>query len=230
MKNIFYFIAILILGSSQTALAQWEGQKFMSGSASIMFNNNNPDLQKSSNNYGYSFNVGLGKFKTSTRASGWNLNTSLSGSKQNFTTNNNGIPTNNEKNGINGFGVGVGRFWQFYKHFNEKVGIFVGPDVSVRYNNSSQYSNAGDGVSLIKTKTNVVSLSAGLSAGLYYKLSEKWWITGNIAVSNFVNTNYSIVKSGPDNRDYDISQKAFNYEFSPSFQFPSVGFGVRYFL
>jgi hypothetical protein len=230
MKNIYYFIVMLILGISEMAEAQLEGQKFISGSASLMFNNNNPDLQKSSNNYGYSFNVGLGRFKTSTRASGWNLNTSLSGSKQNFTTYNNGVPTNNEKNGINGFGVGVGRFWQFYKHFNDKVGIFVGPDVSVRYNNSSQYSNSGDGVSLVKSKTDAVSLSAGLSAGLYYKLSEKWWITGNIAISNFVNTNYSISKSGPDNRDYDITQKTFNYEFSPSFQFPSVGFGVRYFL
>lgn len=230
MKNIFYFIVMLILGVSEMAEAQWEGQKFISGSASLMFNNTNPDLQKPSNNYGYDFSVGLGKFETSTRASGWNLNTSLSGSKQNLTTYNNGIPTNNEKNGINGFGVGVGRFWQFYKHFNDKVGIFVGPDINVRYNNSSQYSNSGDGVSLVKSRTNVISLSAGLSAGLYYKLSEKWWITGNIAVSNFVNTNYSILKSGPENRDYDISQKTFNYEFTPSFSFPSVGFGLRYFL
>ncbi|MEO6684811.1 MAG: outer membrane beta-barrel protein [Dyadobacter sp.] len=230
MKNIFYFIAILILGFSQTALAQWEGQKFMSGSASIMFNNNNPDLQKSSNNYGYNFSVGLGKFKTSTRASGWNLNTSLSGSKQNLTTYINGIPINREKNGINGFGIGAGRFWQFYKHFNDKTGIFAGPNISGRYDNSVTYATTNDATALVKNKTNAITLSAGLNAGLYYKLSPKWWVTADIAFSDFANISYSITKTGVEIDEYTTRQKNLNYNFSPSFRFPSVGFGLRYFL
>lgn len=221
---------MLILGSSQMVFAQWEGQKFISGTASIMFSNNNSDSQKSTNNYGYNFSVGLGKFKTSTRASGWNLNTSLAGSKQNFSTNMNGIPTNVEKNGIKGFGIAAGRFWQFYKHFNDKVGIYAGPDITARYDNSKEFSYSNNGIALVETKKDAVTLSAGLSAGLYYKLSQKWWITGNIALSDFVSTGYTQYNTKAENENQTARIKAFNYQFSPSFRFPVVGFGVRYFL
>lgn len=230
MKNIYYFIAMLILGSSEMVMAQWEGQKFISGTASVVFSNNNPDLLRSSNNYGYNFNVGLGKFKTSTKASGWNINTSLSGSKQNFTTYNNGVIKEDDKNGIKGFGIGAGHFWQFYKHFNDKVGIYAGPEINARYDNSKNYSTTNDNSTLVKNTTTAVTLSAGMSAGLYYKLSEKWWITSNIALSNFVNTSYANTKSGAINDNSSTNQKTFNYEFTPSFRFPSVGFGLRYFM
>ncbi len=230
MKNIHYLIALLILGSSQMVFAQLEGQKFISGTASVNFNNTDPDLQESSNNYGYNFNIGLGNFKTNTRASGWNLSTSLAGSKQNFLTNVNGNPINREKNGINGFGVGVGHFWQFYKHFNEKVGIYAGPEINARYDNSKTYQTSRDGSALEENKINTLLLSAGLSAGLYYKLSQKWWITGNIALSDFVGVDYSYLKSGVESSDNTSRQKTFNYQFSPSFRFPVVGFGVRRFL
>ena len=230
MKNIYYIIALLILSSSQTVLAQLEGQKFISGTASVNFSNTDPDLEKSSNNYGYNFDIGLGKFKTSTRASGWNLSTSLSGSKQNLTTYTNGNPTTREKNGINGFGVGVGRFWQFYKHFNEKVGIFAGPDINVRYNNSKTYETTSNGSALVENQINALTISAGLSVGLYYKLSQNWWITGSIALSDFASVNYTDLKSGVETDNYTTRQKTYNYQFSPSFRFPVVGFGVRYFL
>ena len=230
MKNIYYITALLILSASPIVLAQLDGQKFISGTASVNFSNTDSDLQKSSNAYGYNFNVGLGKFKTNTRASGWNLSTSLSGSKQNLTTYTNGNPINKDKNGINGFGLGVGHFWQFYKHFNEKVGIYAGPDINARYNNSKTYEITSDGSALVTNKINSVTLSAGLSAGLYYRLSQKWWITGSIALSDFANINHTNLKSNSEIGEYTAEQKTFNYQFSPSFRFPVVGFGVRCFL
>lgn len=230
MKNIYYFIVTLVLGFSQTTFAQWEGQKFIYGSASLDFINSNPDLQKSTNSYGYNFDLGIGKFKTSTRAVGWTLSTSLSGGKQNLTSYINGIPVNRDKNGIIGMGVGVGRFWQFYKHFNDKMGIFAGPDVNMLYNNAKTYSTTTDSRLLITNKSNVVSISGGLKAGVYYKLSPKWWVTGSIAFSNFASVSYTSLKSEIEDDVYTSNQKTLNYQFSPSFRFPNVGFGLRYFI
>ena len=230
MKNTYFIIALLILSSSQIVLAQLEGQKFISGTASVNFSNTNSDLQESSNNYGYNFDIGLGKFKTDTRASGWKISTSLAGSKQNFLTYVNGNPINTEKNGINGFGIGVGHFWQFYKHFNEKAGIYAGPEINARYNNSKTYQTTSNGSALGENKINTLTLSAGLSAGLYYKLSQKWWVTANIALSDFVSVDYSHLKSSVESSNNTTAQKTLNYQFSPSFRFPVVGFGVRRFL
>lgn len=230
MKNIYSFIALLLLSSSEILLAQSEGQKFISGTASVNFNNTDPDLQKSSNTYGYNFDIGLGKFKSGTVASGWNLSTSLSGRKQNLTSYDNGVPFDRVKNGINGFGAGVGHFWQFYKHFNDKAGVFAGPEVNARYSNAKTYETTGNGQALIENKTNTVTLSAGLHAGLYYKLSPKWWITGSIALSDFASVNYTDLHSEVDLKAETTRQKTFNYAFSPSFRFPVVGFGLRYLV
>ncbi|WP_159471051.1 hypothetical protein [Dyadobacter sp. 3J3] len=229
MKNIFYILIILVLGSSRLAFAQFEGQKFISGSASVSFNNRNPNEAKSTNSYGYDFDISLGKFKTNTVASGWRLNTSLAGSKAIYRTYPDGSAIEHDKSGIKGFGAGIGKFWQFYKHFNDKIGVYAGPNIDLSYNNSDTYSVSSGPSELIKTKANAVNLSAGISAGFYYKFSEKWWVTANIAASSPINVSYSMTKQTSEDSDYYVKQKTLNYGFSPSFTFPSVGFGLRYF-
>lgn len=228
MKNIYYLIVFLILGSSHMVFAQFEGRKFLAGSAGFVFNNSNPQNAKATNNYGYNIELSLGKFNTDTRASGWRFNTLLTGQKQIFNVYTQNSFTQLERSGINGFEIGAGRFWQFYKHFNEHVGIYAGPAVDVIYGDKTNYF-VGSDQPLSKNRTKTVMLSAGLNAGLYYKLSSKWWVTGSIAFSNPVNVTYTHIKQDQtDGRNNNI-QKGVSYTFSPSFTFPSVAFGVRYF-
>lgn len=228
MKNIFFLFIMLLLGGSEMAHAQLEGKRFISGSAGINFNNQNPSSASSSNSYGYNFNINLGKFKTDTHVSGWSLSNSLGGNKARYYTYGNGGSIH-DKSGINNVGFGVGKFWHFYKHFNEKLGVFGGPDISLGYLNTKDFSTVNNNQKLVETQTNKISLSFGLSAGLYYKLSEKWWVSGSLAVSNPLHVSYAFVRSETEIQVHSDKSQQLTYAFSPSFTFPSVGFGLRYF-
>lgn len=229
MKNIFFLFIMLLLGGSEMAHAQLEGKRFISGSAGINFSNQNPSLATSSNNYGYNFNINLGKFKTDTRVSGWSLSNSLGGKKANYYTNNNGESIIIDKSGINNVGFGLGKFWHFYKHFNDKLGIFGGPDINLGYLHAKEFSALSNSHELLETQTSKISLSFGLNAGLYYKLSEKWWVSGSLAFSNPFNVGYAFTKGEVGDQSHGRKTKELTYAFSPSFTFPSVGFGLRYF-
>ena len=230
MKNIYYSLIILFLGIPHFVSAQFEGQKFLSGSASIMFNGNKPKQSGSTDKYGYNFDINLGKFKSNTRASGWKVNTWLEGSKNQLRIYSNTGNEEFERSGINGIGAGIGRFWDFYKHFNDKTGIFAGPDLNLSYNRAHVYSTNNDATAIIKNSKNEVFLSFGVHAGLYYKLSEKWWITANIALANPAGISYSRSKQTVEETGDQGIQKTLNYYFNPRFTFPSVGFGLRFVM
>ncbi|MCE7065672.1 hypothetical protein [Dyadobacter sp. CY326] len=225
MKKLLSILIFLQFFVVLGALAQYDGRRFISGSAGVAFSNNNPDLAKVSQSYGYNVNVGIGKFKTETRASGWNLSSTLNGGTSYF-TNANGEPQMNDR--ISGFSLGAGYFWQYYKHFNDKFGIFAGPALNGGYTLSNQITQ--DQGEPFDTKTNTISVAFAVNAGLYYKLSERWWLTAGLGFATPLAVSYQfgeqIRKS--DGRSFDSS--AFQYEFSPSFTFPSVGLGLRYFL
>jgi hypothetical protein len=229
MKNLFFLMISFFLVCSGNVSAQLKGKQFLSGTAQVLFSNNKADDTKAANGYGYNFAISLGKFKTNTIASGWNLNTSLSGSDQDYIIIRDGVSTPIRKSGINGFGVGVGRFWQFYKHFNEKTGIYAGPDINLGYNHTKDYETISNGMYLSDRTNDQISLSLGVSAGLYYKFSDKWWVTANIAVSSPVHLDYNIARQESPEAGFDNKVKTFDYALNPGFTFPSVGFGLRYF-
>ena len=229
MKKIFLLALLIGFGTIGTLQAQFTGKKFIEGNAFINFkqnNNDSPDL--STNEYGYNFNISLAKFRTETRASGLRISNSLGGGKSFYSSNSNGTGPLIEKSGLRSIGFGVGHFWQFYKHFNENVGIFGGPSVDLGYSNSKNYNP--DGGYLQENKSNKINLGLNLSAGIYYNLSEKWWVTASIAFANpvgitYENINYSNIAGM--NESTKVNQ--LEYQLTPTFTFPSVGLGVRYF-
>ena len=232
MKNIFFIIFTVLLISCGQLKAQFEGKQFVSGSAGLNFGNTNPSTAKATNGYGYNFNVDIGKFKTNTKAVGWRISSSLGGGKSIYNLYNNGSLTEYEKDGIKSFSAGVGRFWQFYKQFNDKIGIFGGPNVDLSFSNSRQYETSSDANFLFENKANTISISAGLSAGLYYRFSEKWWVNASLAFASPFSVGYSFLHSNVESQNEgnlpnDSGQ--LNYSFSPTLTFPSVGFGLRYF-
>lgn len=231
MKNVLYLTIFLTIGSTGILLAQFEGKQFLSGSAGINFTNNNPKSQVSTNGYGYNFDISIGRFKTNTKAAGWRLTNSLGGAKNLFRTyDENGTSSDFEKSGINNIGVGVGRFWQYYKHFNDKIGIFGGPDIDLFFSKERQYDISPDSRYLSENKVNRIQLSIGVSAGIYYHFSEKWWITAGLAFSNPLAISYAFNSSRNMADNIVYKQNELNYSLSPNVTFPSVNFGLRYFL
>ena len=226
MKRILY-LGILVLCSMSAVQAQYAGQRFLSGSAGINFDSfdNAPD-NNATNRYGYNFDLSFGKFKTDTRASGWRLSSFLAGGKADRLLIVNGIPTTEEVKGIDQIGFGVGHFWQFYKHFNEHVGIFGGPSVDLNFSNAKTYDGNQN---LVETKANTFGISLGLSAGAYYKLSEKWWLTASLGFANPVFVSYTLKNSEVLGTSDKGKENVLSYQISPSITFPRVGLGVRYF-
>ncbi|GGC00724.1 hypothetical protein [Dyadobacter sediminis] len=224
MKKIFIFTLMLLFCTAGYIHAQFAGRKFISGAASVNFFNHNPDLTTSTNGYNYNINIHAGKFKSETRASGWNLSHSLIGGKS-YMPNSEVMKT---YKGINNLGFGIGRFWQYYKHFNNKLGVFAGPNIDLGYTftkgPSPEYNTPNT------TRGHTIALSAGLSAGMYYQLSEKWWITASLGFSNPVFVSYSAFESTQLRTDETILRNGFNYKLTPAISFPFVGLGFRYFL
>jgi len=229
MKNILFITCLLVLGSTRFSIAQLEGKQFLSGSAGINFNNSNPASLSATHNYSYNFDISLGKFKSETRAVGWRISNSLGGRKMIYNIYNGSQVEQYEHNGISRFGLGLGRFWHFYKHFNAKMGIYGGPEAGLSFLNTKEYSIENNPESLIERHIQKIQLSLGLSAGLYYAFSEKWWVTASLAFANPVSVDYSFnrvrnVMTDEKNKGNDLT-----YRFSPVFNFPSVGLGLRYF-
>jgi hypothetical protein len=226
MTNRIFLACIILLCSKGALIAQTEGQRFISGTAGISFNNINPRASETTNGYGYDFNVDIGKFKKANIATGWNLSNALSGSKSSHSRIDGGPST---YNGINGFGVGVGRFWQFYKHINTKFGLYAGPQLSVGYAYDKKFDEGGvNNVSV--EKNNTFRLAAGINAGAYYQLADRWWITGSIGFSNPVSVEFSMIKSEHLSEHTAFKSKNLTYQFLPTITFPSAGLGLRYFL
>lgn len=230
MKNILFLTIILLTSCTELLFAQFEDKQFLSGSAGINFGSINSKNVNSTNSYGYNFDVSIGRFKTNTKAVGWRLSNSLGGGKNLYTTyDGTGLPKEYDKSGINNISVGVGRFWQFYKHFNDKIGIFGGPGIDLTFSKVHGYEVSSDNRYISENKSDKIQFSVGLSAGLYYRFSEKWWVTGSIAFSNPIALDYSFLSFNNLNDDNKYKSQQLNYSLSPNFTFPSVGFGLRYF-
>ncbi|WP_342086994.1 hypothetical protein [Dyadobacter sp. OTU695] len=221
MKKILLLTWLLVAISINATFAQYEGKRFVSATAGINFSNQNPSEFPSTNGYGYNFYAGFGKFRTANRASGWNLSSSLGGGKS--------IIYNNGKTDINsgltGFGVGTGYFWQYYKHFNDKLGIFGGPNINALYDYGKSYGSPNADS---EQRSNNFSLQFGVSAGAYYALNESWWLTASLGFGNLISTTASFAKTKSTTET--TRNNTFDYKLSPTITVPSVGLGLRYFF
>lgn len=232
MKRIIYITAILVLANTSLH-AQMIGKKFIQGNAMINFDDRKLDgIQDglTSNNYGYSFDLLLGKFKKENVATGWLLGSSLGGGKSNYILTSGGEVQVVDKSGINKAGISVGRFWHFYKPFSEKFGVYGGPDVRLSYNYTNDYeTNSTNSQYLAQTKSNAASISLGLTGSVYYTLSDRWWLEASFAYANPIFLKLSGTQNGRDG-NLNIKTTAFSYQLSPQLALPSVGLGLRYFL
>lgn len=225
MKKLLSFIILIQMVALTSAVAQLDGKRFISGSAGINFSNSNPDLAKASHFYGYDFNLGIGKFKSETRASGWNLSSTLSGNKSYFTGRNGELQVDD---GISAFRIGAGHFWQYYKHFSSKFGIYAGPAIDGSYTRSNEITPQED--EIYDKISNSVSVTFAVNAGLYYQMSDRWWLTASLGFATPFTARYEFVDLVGQTSNSSYKSHGFIYQFSPAFTLPSVGLGLRYFL
>lgn len=222
--KVIYYTLLLTLCSATAALAQLEGKRFISGGVSTDFYATNPETGRSTNSYGYGINLGLGKFKTNTRAGVWSVFSNMTGSKYS-------VPGPSDTltiSGISSFGIGTGYDWSFYKHFGDKFGVFGGPGVSLRY--AYGKSTAGEGINLYEYKSNEIAALLQFSAGAYYVLNNRWWLTASLAFSNPVYLAYTFGSAEQRVSGEVTDNNGIKYQLSPNFNFPSVGLGLRYFF
>ncbi|MCF0053281.1 porin family protein [Dyadobacter sp. LJ53] len=224
MKKRIIFILLLQICAASAVMAQLEGRRFLSGGIGASFYNTNPDLDEATNNYNGNVSIGIGMFKTQTKAVGWNLTGYVGGGKSLRYINGQSEP----KSGINQYGIGVGRFWQFYKHFNEKIGIYIGPNVNLNYGYKKEWLTEQNDIN--EQKTHTTNLSLGVSAGVYYKLSERWWLDASLGFATPFSVGYTKTNNEYLASSQTTKSSQFNYNLSPTFNFPSVGLGLRYFL
>ncbi|MCF2503067.1 porin family protein [Dyadobacter sp. CY107] len=224
MKKITLLIMLLQICAVSAVMAQLEGRRFLSGGIGANFSNTNPDLDEATNNYNGNVNIGIGKFKSQIKAVGWNLTGYLGGGKSLRYINGQSEP----KSGLNQYGIGVGRFWQFNKHFNEKIGIYAGPNVNASYNYKKELLTDQNDTN--EQKTHATTLSLGVGAGVYYRLSERWWLDASLGFATPFSVGYTKINNDYLESTSTSKASSFNYNLSPSFTFPSVGLGLRYFL
>ncbi|MCF2442901.1 hypothetical protein L0657_02950 [Dyadobacter sp. CY345] len=228
MKNIFYLAFLLAIGLSQSVQAQYTGKRFLTGTAGINFNNTNPANVQATAGYGYNFSFQKGKFHSETKASGWSLSSSMTGENRVYEIYRGTAYNRYEKKGIDNIEISVGRFWQYYKHFTDKFGIYAGPNVSLSYGQSHKYEFLGQ--DLQDRHTNTIRAAFGLGAGIYYSFSERWWIQGSLAFSRPIYAEYSFGNARSLEFGTRSESTTLSYSVTPSFNFPNVGLGLRYFL
>lgn len=204
-------------------MAQYTGKKFISGSADLTIYNNNPKSSSAYSSYGYSVDISLGKFVTETRVNGWSFSNSLLASKSFYYDYTNG--QENKKNQLNSIGFGVGKFLHFYKHFNNKLGIYGGPGINANYMISKSFANYLD-----EKSNHYVSLNLGVSGSMYYQLSNRWWIQASLAYANPISIGYEVVNNYGGTNEGWSKANSFKYNFTPNLTLPSVGLGLRYIL
>jgi hypothetical protein len=99
----------------------------------------------------------------------------------------------------------------------------------VGYTQGNIYRVRDDRGGLYRTQTAKFGLYAGLQAGLYYKLSEKWWVSGSLKFSEPFALDYMIKKDELGTTPTEHKTTEVKYRFASVFSIPAVGLGLRYF-
>ena len=111
---------------------------------------------------------------------------------------------------------------------NEKIGIYAGPNVSANYNYRKERIDEQNDVN--DKKTHETTLALGVGAGVYYRLSERWWLDASLGFATPFSLGYTKINNDFIGSNTSSTSNQFTYNLSPSFTFPSVGLGLRYFL
>jgi hypothetical protein len=229
MKNfttgilIVAFVMVHSLASAQFK----EGESFADGSFYVnLFDNKMKNTDIGLNRYSHNINLSLGRFKSSTFATGWALSHNLI--------------TQNLKNydidpkSLQTLGFGVSRFWEFYKPLNDKFSLYVRPSIGLSYKLDNTYESSSS-VILSETRRHSFSLGASVSGGIAWRLAPKWAIYGGFAFTNPLDITFGFAKNRnvadmrPDGQFPQTNSRGFSYRFAPELSSGSIGLGFRYF-
>jgi hypothetical protein len=227
MKNS---IALLIftLATHSVANAQFkEGESFVSGAFYLnLFDSKPKDINSHYNRYSHDISVSIGKFKSSTFATGWGIDHALSLQKfDNF---------NIDPNKLQDLRFGIVRFWEFYKPLNDKLALYLRPNTSLSYQVRNTFQISNDKI-LTETHGNSFSVNFGASAGVAWRIAPKWAIYGGFAFFNPLFVSYGFGHTRftdtlrPDGEYPQTNNSGFAYRFSPELSSGSIGLGFRYF-
>jgi hypothetical protein len=215
-------------------MAQYAGRHFVSGANSMEFATNDRKWLEGTQSSGtLSADLSVGKFVTDQKATGWTLRGGLMLRKTTKEEKDQYL-WSGEDNGITGFHAGLGKFWQHYKHVNEHWGFYGGPAVQATVDVRNEYSLTSE-THYLHRRTSAIRLGLTLSAGAYYKLSEKCWLNASLA---FINPLAIALEKQQDNTYEGSSRQLlgesttrnFYYQLKPDLYMPSVGLGFTYFV
>lgn len=219
-------VATLLTTSAQ---AQFEtGQSLVSGGFSTTSGYyKNPDLESKGRNLNYNINASWGKFTRENRASGWGISHGLSSNRFDgaWAT----LPS------VRGASVGIDRFVEFYKPVFEKFALYIQPSVGLSYGLNNQFGVQSDGTLAYKTQNHRLTLGASLAAGIAWRITPKWALYGNFALTNPISISGGIENTvnyqnkNPQGGNTKSQGSFFEYNFSPTLSSGSVGLGFRYF-
>jgi hypothetical protein len=227
MKNIILtFTLLFFLGN--IAKAQFlAGEKFISGS----FYNGLTNVKERKeephfNSYNHNINVSFGKFVKNNRAVGWGIFHTLE------------TQTNRQldivPNPLKGFGLGIERFGEYYKSLNDKFALYVRPSGNLGYALTNTYQAENNKV-YYESKINSLALGLSLSAGITWRISQKWALQGGFAFINPVSISYGFgsteyyQQQNPNGGNVESKGSVFKYSFAPELSSGSIGLGFRYF-
>lgn len=240
MKSTVLKITLIVLGGCLTGgsvFGQYAGRKFISGDAGIYFSSfKDDDTDVGLTRGGVSLAASLGRFTADNKAKGFLVKGGVGFDRYLPDTPSNTFE-DSRRNGINDYSFGTGMFWNYYKHFSSRIGIYGGPAVSLGYVYEQRYMVEFGG-DLVRRRNNTVNASLSLTGGAYYQFSPKWWLTISLAYSDPVtgsfthgrNTGYDASSEGFVKRSSDRRDNIFAYRFTPQLYLPSVGVGLTYFL
>jgi hypothetical protein len=228
MKNFTALLICTFVMIHSPANAQFqEGESFVSGTFYLNFDDSKTNnINSHYNRYSHDINVSIGKFRSSTFASGWGIDHGLSLHKfENF---------NIDPKNLQNLRFGIERFWEFYKPLNDKLALYLRPDASLSYQVRNAFETSNDKI-ITETHGNSFSLNLGVSAGIAWRIAPKWAIYGGFAFLNPLSVSYGFGHTRftdtirPDGEYPQTNTSGFAYRFSPQLSSGSIGLGLRYF-
>ena len=229
MKNLttgILIVAFVMVHSLASAQFK-EGESFIDGSFYVnVFDNKMKNTDTGINRYSHNINLSLGRFKSSTFATGWTLSHNLVTQKlKNY---------NIDPKSLQTLGFGVSRFWEFYKPLNDKFSLYVRPNVGLGYKLDNTFESSND-IILTDTRIHSFSLGASVSGGVAWRLAPKWAIYGGFAFASPLDVTLGFSKKRnmanirPDGEYPQTNARGFSYRFAPDLSSGSIGLGFRYF-
>ncbi|MPR32618.1 hypothetical protein [Salmonirosea aquatica] len=231
--KIFQILPVLILLSGITKAQFNAGERFVTGDVNISLNDNkhvNPNSTPHYGTYGYNVSASLGHFTTDNKAVGWTLNQSLS-----LINYDDWFGTYAAPRTLQGFGVGIGRFVEYYKPISEKLALYIRPSLGLTYQLENQDNRQNGDIIVIRNQSNTLTSGINLSAGIAWRLASRWALYGGFAFANPVSISYgwqnseSYQQSSPQTGSTKTEGSFFKYNFSPTLSSGNISLGFRYF-